>query len=706
MSTFPTSVPKPVTAGAGQMAIAITKMAYANIRNGPSTNYRTVGNLRNYTLAVYYPASRTGDGWVWIEQYGVVGWVSTTVVRFEHVSAPAPVPPQMATPYDGKIGVWHWRGDSIAENTIEELAQNIKKYAPNVTQVWVKTSDYTVSSGAQWMGYWDTKRNMAIDGPASIDRWVQALGRYGLEFHAWCVPRGRDLEAETNLIIQACSRPGVKSMILDVEPYDGFWMGGAEGVRPFMTRIRRAIPGSFHIGLAVDPRTRHYDTIHPREWSPFVNSVHTMSYWETFRREPDDVLEESFRVWNTFGKPVIPILQGDAEPVDMEAAHNLATQRYGARGLSWWRVGVIGPVEWNAINRPIVPGTTPVEPPSDEIKYGEEQIVKPNDPGFSRFSHTGQNELQSFQGTWGWEVFYKATEARTSKVSVRWSPQMRESGKYELSAFVPARHTTTRNARYKIHGVTGASGEVLVAVDQFVQRNNWVTLGIFDFEKTAINAGTVYLNDLTGETGAEIAFDAMRWRRVISMPGSGGTGPTPVGFADGYDVPVGTLQERRSDKVWPGQWRDASPFGRLYFVGTPSEAYHTGADLNLPSDGDAHGPVYAAASGTVIFAGRLPVWGNVIIIRHDPLYSTRLVLYSRSAHVESVRVSVGQRVARGEQIANVGNAFGRWAYHLHFDLSPTTILEDNPEHWPGKDRTSLLKHYIDPREFIEANRPK
>src|SRR5690606_33209092 len=175
---------------------------YANIRNGPSTSYRTVGNLRNYTLAVYYPASRTGDGWVWIEQYGVVGWVSTTVVRFEHVSAPAPVPPQMATPYDGKIGAWHWRGDSIAENTIEELAQNIKKYAPNVTQVWAKTSDYTVSSGAQWMGYWDTKRNMAIDGPASIDRWVQALGRFGLEFHAWCVPRGRDLEAETNLIIQ------------------------------------------------------------------------------------------------------------------------------------------------------------------------------------------------------------------------------------------------------------------------------------------------------------------------------------------------------------------------------------------------------------------------------------------------------------------------------------------------------------------------
>jgi murein DD-endopeptidase MepM/ murein hydrolase activator NlpD len=127
--------------------------------------------------------------------------------------------------------------------------------------------------------------------------------------------------------------------------------------------------------------------------------------------------------------------------------------------------------------------------------------------------------------------------------------------------------------------------------------------------------------------------------------------------------------------------------------------------LNLPSDADAHTPVYSTASGVVMFAARLPTWGNVIIIRHDPLANGK-VLYSRSEHVESIVVDVGQRVQRGQQIARVGNAFGQWAYHLHFDLSPTTILETKPEHWPAKDLNDLLANYIDPRDFITKNRPR
>ncbi|MDZ4764963.1 MAG: hypothetical protein SGI73_10455, partial [Chloroflexota bacterium] len=210
------AVPKPPNAGTAQTAIAITRLAYANIRNGPSTTYLDIGDLRRNSLVAHYPASQRGDGWVWIEQGALGGWVATSVVAFERVTAPPPVTPNMATPYDNQVGIWHWRGDSVAENTIDDLARNIKTTAPHVTQVWVKISDYTPRTGAQWQGYWDTKRALAIDGVASIDRWVQGLARYGLEFHAWCVPRGGDINGETSIIIQACSRPGVKSMILDV----------------------------------------------------------------------------------------------------------------------------------------------------------------------------------------------------------------------------------------------------------------------------------------------------------------------------------------------------------------------------------------------------------------------------------------------------------------------------------------------------------
>jgi murein DD-endopeptidase MepM/ murein hydrolase activator NlpD len=88
------------------------------------------------------------------------------------------------------------------------------------------------------------------------------------------------------------------------------------------------------------------------------------------------------------------------------------------------------------------------------------------------------------------------------------------------------------------------------------------------------------------------------------------------------------------------------------------------------------------------------------------LTATGKVYYSRSGHVEEMIVKVGERVKRGQRIAKVGNAFGRFAYHLHFDLSPTNILDQQPQHWPAKNLNNLLANYIDPRDFIMKNRPR
>jgi murein DD-endopeptidase MepM/ murein hydrolase activator NlpD len=704
MSTFPPPVPKPANAGTPKTAIVLPRGSYVNLRNGPGTNYRDIGDVRRNTLVAYFPATRRSDGWLWIEQYGIGGWIFTGVVELEDVQAPLPLPPDRASPFDGKVGMWHWKGDSVPENTMDDLIRNLKTAAPGVNQLWVKTSDVTATSGAQWQGFWDTKRGLALDGPASIDRWVQALARHNMEFVAWAIPRGINIAAEADLIIQACQRPGVRAMVLDVEPYEGFWVGGPQAVRPLMTRIRRALPGSFHIGMAVDPRRQWFDKITPQEWFPFVNSVHPMVYWATFRRQPDASLAETYEVWGNYGRAIVPILQGDAEAPDITTAATLSTSRHNARGLSFWRLGVMNSIQLRAASNAL--GSRPeTPPPPPTVEYGEAQVVRPNDSGFSSFSYTGTQDLQSFDGTWGWPVYFKATETTASKVAARWAPQLPRSGRYELAAFIPARHASTQNARYKIHGVKGTTSEVLVTIDQTKHRNEWVTLGVFEFDKATINAGHVFLNDLTGETGKEIAFDAIRWRVVIDAPTGGGDTPAPFA-GDGYDSPIGTEAERRATKMWPGSWLDASPFGRLYFVGTPSEAYHTGADLNLPQDADRGAPVYACASGEVVFAARLPTWGNVVIIKHDPLATTGQVMYSRYGHVGNMLVRVGDRVRRGQQVSTVSNAFGRWAFHLHFDLSPTTILETTPSHWPGKDRDSTFQHYVDPKEFIVANRPR
>jgi len=60
---------------------------------------------------------------------------------------------------------------------------------------------------------------------------------------------------------------------------------------------------------------------------------------------------------------------------------------------------------------------------------------------------------------------------------------------------------------------------------------------------------------------------------------------------------------------------------------------------------------------------------------------------------------------RGEQIASVGNAEGTYPYHLHYDLSPTGILQTQPWHWPKLDLQNLLLNYVDPRQFTLEHRP-
>lgn len=696
-------MPKPADAGSGQTAIANTRLAFANVRSGPGTHYRDIGDLRDNSLLIVYPKSKTSDSWYYIEYRGLQGWVAGSIVQFE--ATVGGTIEQVPTPYDGKVALWHWKGDSIAESSIEQFALNLKRRAPNVNAVWVKTSD-----GAEWMGEYD-RSTLAINGPADIDRWVNVLNAHNLDFHAWCVPKGVDPDRETAIITATCRRPGVKSMILDVEPYAGFWQGGREGIRPYMLKIRRAIDGAFHIGMSVDPRAHHYNSIFPNEWYPFVNSLHPQSYWETFRDSPSETLQATYDTWRGYGRPIIPALQADAALVDQVSAHTIATQRYGATGVSWWRYGVIS--QYQAVNRTIIiDPSKPIEEPVDN--FTNEVIVTPQSTDF-RSGDYGAKSFSQFQGTWGWQVLYTSTEARTSEVWAEWKTDLPASGRYEIAAFVPARHATTNRARYKIHGVKGTNTEVIVDINQAIHRNRWVSLGIFDLVKGQPNAGKVFMNDVTGEYGREIAFDAVRFRQIVTTTIGGSDDNTDdrpsivdgVFVADGYDSPVRTPGRPEDDSVWPHGWLDASPFGRLYFIGTPSEAYHTGADLNWGSPYADRGlPVYATANGTVTFAGRIRIWGNVIVIRHDPLYSPDgQVLYSRYGHVQEMEVNVGQRVKRGEQIAEIGDGFGRFVPHLHFDISPTNILFQRPSDWPGTNRAALLRNYIDPLNWIRRHRP-
>jgi murein DD-endopeptidase MepM/ murein hydrolase activator NlpD len=239
------------------------------------------------------------------------------------------------------------------------------------------------------------------------------------------------------------------------------------------------------------------------------------------------------------------------------------------------------------------------------------------------------------------------------------------------------------------------ASELLVRMNQNMYYNTWVPLVVYEFSGQA-GSGQVNLTDLTEESDKEIAFTAIRWRQVVTQ--------TKVVQTDaGYDPPMGSAAERMSLKVWPGQWTDATGFAVRY--STVGDAYHTGADLNLPGDADRDTPVYAPAPGVVTFSGRSSgSWGQLVVIRHDAL-PDGTVMWSRLAHVSSRIVKEGDRVDRGQQVANIGNADGQLAYHLHFDLAKTSILETSPGHWPGLDLNVLMQNYVDPKAFVEAHRP-
>jgi hypothetical protein len=178
--------------------------------------------------------------------------------------------------------------------------------------------------------------------------------------------------------------------------------------------------------------------------------------------------------------------------------------------------------------------------------------------------------------------------------------------------------------------------------------------------------------------------------------------PEPVvPIADGFDAPMGTPPERAGAKVWPGVWEDATGYAEHYDA-TGKWAYHTGADLNLPFDADAHSPCYAPAAGVVRAAQSFSVWGNVITIEHKLADGTHV--WSRLAHLEDILVQKGQVVQRGEIVGHVGNASGRYAYHLHYDVAKID-LGASPADWPGDDEARVRRDYIDPLEFTRAHRP-
>ena len=88
------------------------------------------------------------------------------------------------------------------------------------------------------------------------------------------------------------------------------------------------------------------------------------------------------------------------------------------------------------------------------------------------------------------------------------------------------------------------------------------------------------------------------------------------------------------------------------------EAFHKGVDFA----GALGSNVVAVAAGVVTWAGERSGFGKLIEINHGDGYVTRY------AHNESMLVSVGQTVTRGEPIALMGSSGRSTGPHVHFEV--------------------------------------
>lgn len=332
-----------------------------------------------------------------------------------------------------------------------------------------------------------------------------------------------------------------------------------------------------------------------------------------------------------------------------------------------------------------------------------EEIVAPGDPRYIDGLYGRFNTIRflTMPGQYG-PVKYALTHPTRSTLWAQWVPGVAHDGRYEVAAWIPSTHATAKHVRYHIRGVVGQDSTVVVELDQSRYFDEFVRLGVFELDGDRPDAGAVSLTNLTGESQQEIAFGPLRWTYLGEV--------ASVRLADGYDAPVGTVEERASGELWPGHWLDAVGYRTNYVDGVNTRAYHTGADLNLNVphwDADRGEPVWAIASGTVVGVERLANWGMVVIIRHDPVDQDGNAVWARYAHVADVAVRVNEVVQRGQQIAVIGKPEAPDApFHLHFDICVSGILAQDPGHWPRLDYQALLEHYIDPRAFIRDHRPQ
>jgi len=166
--------------------------------------------------------------------------------------------------------------------------------------------------------------------------------------------------------------------------------------------------------------------------------------------------------------------------------------------------------------------------------------------------------------------------------------------------------------------------------------------------------------------------------RIVFVPG---VNWSPNGVVTKSPLPTNTGKPNRASL-------SGYPLAQLATIGlaygwqinpaTGQVFFHSGVDLLAPVGND----VLAIAPGTVAFANDQGTYGKLVIINHSG------GLQSRYAQLESIKVSVGQQVKKGDILGTVGTSGQPSSSqpHLHFEVRSSSSLG-----WVAEDPKGYLK---------------
>ena len=101
---------------------------------------------------------------------------------------------------------------------------------------------------------------------------------------------------------------------------------------------------------------------------------------------------------------------------------------------------------------------------------------------------------------------------------------------------------------------------------------------------------------------------------------------------------------------------------------------HFGYDLAAVQ----HGPVPAANSGVVVFAGPLSIYGNAVVVDHG------LGLQTLYGHLSSIDVKEGDQVAKEQELGRTGSTGLALGDHLHYEVLINGVSVTPLEWWDAK----------------------